>query len=66
VATCLPGAEYLGRNEEGAINGKVSAKVGPFQASFEGNARVSLQKPSSVASNLESVHSELLGWEQIF
>jgi carbon-monoxide dehydrogenase small subunit len=40
VATCLPGAEYLGTKDDGAINGKVSAKVGPFQASFEGEARV--------------------------
>lgn len=40
VAACLPGAEYLGTKEDGAINGKVSAKVGPFQASFEGEARV--------------------------
>jgi carbon monoxide dehydrogenase subunit G len=40
VASCLPGAEYLGTKEDGSIAGKVSAKVGPFQASFEGEARV--------------------------
>jgi carbon-monoxide dehydrogenase small subunit len=40
VAACLPGAEYLGANEDGRHAGKVSAKVGPFQASFEGEARV--------------------------
>ena len=40
VAACLPGAEYLGTKADGAISGKVSAKVGPFQASFEGEARV--------------------------
>jgi uncharacterized protein len=40
VATCLPGAEYLGTKEDGSIAGKVSAKVGPFQASFEGEAKV--------------------------
>jgi carbon monoxide dehydrogenase subunit G len=40
VAACLPGAEYLGAKEDGRHAGKVSAKVGPFQASFEGEADV--------------------------
>ncbi|MGY3617808.1 SRPBCC family protein [Bradyrhizobium sp. USDA 10063] len=40
VAACLPGAEYLGTKDDGSITGKVSAKVGPFQASFEGEAKV--------------------------
>jgi carbon monoxide dehydrogenase subunit G len=40
VAACLPGAEYLGTKDGGSISGKVSAKVGPFQASFEGEAKV--------------------------
>ena len=40
VAGCLPGAEYVGSQEDGRHLGKVSAKVGPFQASFEGEAAV--------------------------
>ncbi len=40
VAVCIPGAEYLGPKEDGRHAGKVSAKVGPFQASFEGEADV--------------------------
>ena len=40
VAVCIPGAEYLGPREDGRHAGKVSAKVGPFQASFEGEADV--------------------------
>jgi uncharacterized protein len=40
VAACLPGAEYLGAKGDGRHAGKVSAKVGPFQASFEGEANV--------------------------
>jgi uncharacterized protein len=40
VASCLPGAEYIGAKEQGQHLGKVSAKVGPFQASFEGEADV--------------------------
>jgi len=40
VAKCLPGAEYLGTAEDGKHTGKMSMKVGPFQASFEGAAKV--------------------------
>ena len=40
VAECLPGAEYLGTKDDGSLSGKVSTKVGPFQASFEGEAKV--------------------------
>ena len=40
VARCLPGAEYLGPKEGGKHTGKVSSKIGPFQASFEGEADV--------------------------
>ncbi|MCP3476742.1 SRPBCC family protein [Bradyrhizobium sp. CCGUVB1N3] len=40
VAECLPGAKYLGTKDDGTLSGKVSAKVGPFQASFEGEAKV--------------------------
>jgi uncharacterized protein len=40
VAACLPGAEYIGPRDDGRHAGRVSAKVGPFQASFEGEANV--------------------------
>jgi carbon monoxide dehydrogenase subunit G len=40
VAACLPGAEYLGAGENGRHLGKVSARLGPFQASFEGEAEL--------------------------
>ena len=40
VAECLPGAEYLGVKDDGSLAGKVSSKIGPFQASFEGEAKV--------------------------
>lgn len=40
VAACLPGAEYLGTKDDGSHAGKMSMKVGPFQAAFEGAANV--------------------------
>lgn len=40
VAACLPGAEYTGTRDDGALTGKVTTRVGPFQASFEGEAKV--------------------------
>lgn len=39
VATSLPGAEYLGE-KDGKHLGKVTSKVGPFSASFEGEATI--------------------------
>jgi carbon monoxide dehydrogenase subunit G len=40
VAECLPGAEYGGQTEDGRHKGRMSMKVGPYQASFEGEAQV--------------------------
>jgi len=39
VAAALPGAEYFGE-KDGKHTGKVTSKVGPFHASFEGEAAV--------------------------
>lgn len=41
VAQCLPGAELLGQSEDGSYEGKLSVKLGPMAASFEGKAVVS-------------------------
>jgi uncharacterized protein len=40
VAACLPGAEYLGPKDANTHLGKVTTKVGPFNATFEGDAQV--------------------------
>ena len=40
VAQCLPGAELLGQGEDGSYDGKLSVKLGPMAASFEGKAVV--------------------------
>jgi len=40
VAQCLPGAELAGQNDTGAYEGKLSAKMGPMTATFEGTATV--------------------------
>lgn len=39
VAGCLPGAELLGREGEDGYRGRVSMRVGPIGASFEGLLR---------------------------
>lgn len=41
VAQCLPGAELTGKDESGAYQGSLSAKLGPMTATFEGTATVS-------------------------
>jgi len=40
LAECLPGAEYLGATDNGRHSGRLTSKVGPFQASFAGEAEV--------------------------
>ena len=40
VAQCLPGAELVGQTEDGAYEGKLSVKLGPMTAAFEGTATV--------------------------
>lgn len=53
VASCLPGAEYLGTKDDGKHSGRMAMKVGPFQAQFDGEAAVTyLDDTSSV--NLEA------------
>ena len=40
LARCLPGAELTSDNGDGTYDGKVSVKLGPISASFEGKATV--------------------------
>ncbi len=41
VAQCLPGAELVSDNGDGTYTGKVSVKLGPLSANFDGQASVS-------------------------
>ena len=40
VAQCLPGAELLSDDGEGNYTGRVSVKLGPLSATFDGTAKV--------------------------
>lgn len=40
VAGCMPGAELLADKGSGVYHGRVSMKLGPFSAAFEGDAEV--------------------------
>lgn len=40
VAQCLPGAELADVNDDGSYTGKLSVKLGPMTAAFEGQATV--------------------------
>ncbi|MFQ5968062.1 MAG: SRPBCC family protein [Acidimicrobiia bacterium] len=52
VSQCLPGAELTEDRSNGTFAGKVSVKMGPMTASFEGDAKVSPDEAS------RSVHME--------
>jgi carbon monoxide dehydrogenase subunit G len=49
VAQCLPGAEILGQGEDGSYDGKLSVKLGPMAASFEGKATITPDAQSKSA-----------------
>lgn len=50
VAQCLPGAELTGQTEDGAYEGKLSSKLGPMTATFEGTASVTTDIASMSAT----------------
>ena len=50
VAQCLPGAELLAQKDDGSYEGKLSVKLGPMTASFEGTATVTPDPGSRVAT----------------
>jgi carbon monoxide dehydrogenase subunit G len=52
VARCMPGAELLEDKGDGLYAGKVKVKLGPFGASFEGEAKVS-PDPASHSGHVE-------------
>lgn len=52
VAQCLPGAELMGQSEDGSYEGKLSVKLGPMSAAFEGKAVVT-PDPSSRTATIE-------------
>lgn len=50
VAQCLPGAELLDDPGEGSYAGKVSVKLGPMAATFEGTANVNVDAAAKTGS----------------
>jgi carbon monoxide dehydrogenase subunit G len=50
VAQCLPGAELAGQSEDGSYEGKLSVKLGPMAASFEGKAVVTPDPATKTAT----------------
>lgn len=50
VARCLPGAELLSDDGDGKYTGKVSVKLGPLSATFDGSAQVSADEAARSGS----------------
>lgn len=49
VAQCLPGAELTGQADDGSYDGKLSVKLGPMTAVFEGKATITPSEDSRSA-----------------
>jgi carbon-monoxide dehydrogenase small subunit len=52
VAACLPGAELIESRTDGVQRGKVGANLGPFKASFEGEATITAD-PATRSGHVE-------------
>ncbi len=52
VAACLPGAELLEAGADGVHRGKVGVKLGPFKATFEGEAKITAD-PTTRSGHLD-------------
>jgi carbon monoxide dehydrogenase subunit G len=52
VARCLPGAELVEAKGDGLYAGRVKARLGPFSASFEGEAKVTAD-PATQSGHVE-------------
>jgi len=52
VAACLPGAELVESGDAGVHRGKVGARLGPFTATFEGEAKITAD-PSTRSGHVE-------------
>jgi carbon monoxide dehydrogenase subunit G len=52
IAKCMPGAELLSDKGDGNFLGRVGIKLGPFNASFEGEAKVTTD-PSAHSGHVE-------------
>ena len=50
VAQCLPGAELTDQDDDGSYQGKLSVKLGPMTAAFEGKATVTPDPDSKSAA----------------
>lgn len=63
VARCLPGAEMTSDNGDGTYDGRVSVKLGPISASFEGSATVVLEH-DTYSSNIKGRGVDRAGGSQ--
>jgi uncharacterized protein len=52
VARCMPGAELVGDKGDGLYAGRVKVRLGPFGASFEGEAKVTAD-PATRSGHVE-------------
>jgi carbon-monoxide dehydrogenase small subunit len=60
VATCMPGAELIADKGDGHYQGRVSIKLGPFGASFEGEAQVT-PDPAAHSGHVEGKGTDKRG-----
>jgi carbon monoxide dehydrogenase subunit G len=61
VATCLPGAEVTGKNDDGSYNAQATVKLGPVKMTYKGTVAVIESDPEARTASMLAKGSETRG-----
>jgi carbon monoxide dehydrogenase subunit G len=61
VATCLPGAEVTGRNDDGSYNAQTTVKLGPVKMTYKGTVAVTESDPEARTASMLAKGAEARG-----
>ncbi len=61
VAPCIPGAEVIGRRDDGTYDVKASVKMGPLTQSYKGVAEIAESDPTARTAQMKARASEQRG-----
>ncbi len=61
VATCLPGAEVTGKNDDGSYSAQATVKLGPVKMTYKGTVAVIESDPEARTASMLAKGSETRG-----
>ena len=61
VATCMPGAEVTGKNDDGSYNAQATVKLGPVKMTYKGTVSIVESDPAARTASMLAKGSETRG-----